>query len=162
MMRRLVLPIVIALGAALASCGTAADDRFAAYLRAVAGDEADRGWSYLDETTREWSYANDLDAYMRDASVADWSAFKWAPPTRGWTDDGFSHVTAELLSAPESVPRFLIMRRLVHGVCRDGEAVGIGAYVDSRPFAGDVLGGGGETGGQRICNNLFGEATPEG
>jgi hypothetical protein len=53
------------------------------------------------------------------------------------------------------VPRFLLERGIVHGIC-DGEApVAIAVYEDRRLFAGGRLDLSGEPGSQARCNDAF-------
>ena len=60
------LALGLALAVMLAGCARAGDIELEAFLRAAAGAEADRGWHYLDPTTREIGYGNDIAAYVAD------------------------------------------------------------------------------------------------
>ncbi len=86
------LAVGLALAMMLAGCGRAADRQLEAFLRAASGGEEDRGWHYLDATTREIGYADDQAAYVADAEAADWEAFEWTDAKVLWVDDGFAHV----------------------------------------------------------------------
>jgi hypothetical protein len=148
----------------LASCAVSPAHRFDAFLRAAAGGESDRGWSYIGETTRERSYGDDLPAFVSDAKAADWSGFEWSEPTVVWEDDGFAAVEVMLLSDVDTVPDFLVARGLVGGRCGDGgmRPIGLGTFVDSRVFGTGRLGAGARTGSQMMCNSHFiGEAAFE-
>ena len=151
----------LAIAVLLSGCAVAADTQLEAYLRAAAGAESDRGWQYLDEFARDWGYADDQAAYVADAMAADWDSFEWSDAHVLWIDDGFAHVEVTLISAPSTVPPFLLEHALLHGICLgDGFApAGLGAYVDTRPFGAGGLGGGGTTGSGQRCNSQFtGEA----
>jgi len=147
----------VVLTVVLAGCATAGDAQLEAFLRAAAGAEEDRGWHYLDQTTRERSYADDPAAYKADAEAADWSSFEWDDATVLWTDDGFAHARVTVTSTPLAVPSFLFEHGLLHGICLgdDFQPDGLGAFVDVRPFSDGGLGGGGTTGSVRRCNNRF-------
>lgn len=151
-----VLAVGLALVVMLAGCARAGDAQLEAFLRAAAGAEADRGWHYLDPTTREIGYADDQAAYVADAEAADWDAFAWTDAKVLWVDDGFAHVRITLTSG-STVPPFLLEHAVLHGICEGDafEPTGIGAFVDTRPFSEGGLGGGGTTGSQRRCNNQF-------
>ncbi|MEO6295145.1 MAG: hypothetical protein ABIP01_04325 [Candidatus Limnocylindria bacterium] len=137
-------------------------NRFDDWLRAAAGGEEDRGWQYLGVDTHDTSYHGDRHAYLEEARAADWSQFEWDEPEVRWTDDGFAHVEAGLLSTGSSVPRFVIDRQLIHGICDHSRPVGIGVFEDRRLFHAGGLGGGGVTGSGAECNALFtGEVLPE-
>ena len=156
------LAILVGLGVIGAVALTSApgpEDRFEAYLRAVAGGEADRGWHYLGRDTQQLGYENDQSLYLRDAAAADWTAFRWAGADVVLTDDGVAEVQVKLRSPASSVPAFLIARRLVYGVCAaDGGApVAVGVFADDRFLGPGELGGGALSGSQMICNARFGE-----
>ena len=154
-MVRRAIALAMTAAVVLAGCAVAPDSRLEAYLRAAAGGEADRGWSYLDETTRQLGYDGDEEQYRADAVAADWSALRWSGATVVWTDDGLSDVEVRLLSPATSVPAFLIARRILSGLCEGGHAVGLSAFVNGRLFGDGRLGGGGLTGSQVRCNSLF-------
>jgi hypothetical protein len=130
------------------------DARFAAFLRAAAGGDQDRGWSFVSDLVGDLSYNNDRAAYLLDAAAADWAAFRWAEPETRWSDDGIASVEAELLSPPSTVPAFLIQNGIVHGICVDGGPTAIGVFALENPFARD-FGAGGLTGSQKACNAQF-------
>jgi hypothetical protein len=133
------------------------EDRFEAYLRAVAGGEPDRGWHYLTDDTRDVGYQNDQSVYLRDAAAADWTAFRWSDAAVVWTDDGFAAVEVNLLSSPSSVPAFLIAKKIVRGVCAgdDQQPIGVGVYADDRLLGSGGFGAGGLSGTQIACNGHF-------
>lgn len=121
--------------------------------------DADRGWHLVADWVREDTYGGDLDAYLADVTAADWDALRLETPIDAWSDDGFVEVTANLLSAPDTVPQFLLARHIVHGTCSPGgRPVGIGAYENRRPFRTDGFGAGGLTGSQTRCNAAFAPA----
>jgi len=154
-----VVALVVALVTTWAVAGGGrSGDRFDRWLNAVAGAEADRGWSYLSPDSREEAYAGDGEAYIQDAIAADWSGFEWTEPLEVWSDDGFARLEAGLLSPPSSVPPFLFERRLIHGICIDGLPVAIGVYDDRRLLQAGGLGGGGLTGSGAACNRRFTDA----
>jgi hypothetical protein len=76
------------------------------YLTAVAGDEADFGWSLLHEPARtSWGTYEEYEQAVRSA---DWSAFSFN--VRGGStcyDDAACTVCVELPGGLESVPPFL-------------------------------------------------------
>ena len=158
------------IGAVAVRSAPGPEDRFEAYLRAVAGGEPDRGWHYLGRETQQGGYENDQSLYLRDAASADWTAFRWARAAVLFTDDGFAVVHVKLLSPPSSVPAFLLAKELVYGVCAadDGVPVGVGVSVDSRLLGPGGLGGGPLAGSGLKCNRRFtnevsasGTPTPE-
>ncbi len=131
-------------------------NRFEDWLDAASGGADDRGWSYLGSDAHVTGNVGSRDAYLADARSSDWSEFRWGEPETVWTDDGFAHVVAPLLSEPSTVPRFILDRRLVHGVCgEDGRPVGIGVFEDRSLFRAGGMGGGGLSGSQAKCNALF-------
>jgi hypothetical protein len=150
--------IVVLTALALAACTPtpqSPEARFDAYLNAAAGGDEDRGWSYLDDVVRELSYDNDPAAYIQEAENADWDGFRWDRPEVVWTDDGIANVQARVLSTPGSVPAFLILNGIVHGVCEAGDAsFAIGVFTSENAFELE-LGGGGMTGSQKDCNSRF-------
>ena len=117
------------------------------------GDD-DWGWEHHGAEAHD-AYNSDRGAYVADMRAADWTVLVLGPPVDVWSDDGFVSVVSELQSSPATVPRFLLDRRIVHGVCHDGRPIGIGAYDDRRLFEDGVFNGGGLTGGQRRCNAAF-------
>lgn len=155
MIRRATLLVASAILGLSGCLAASPESRLETYLRALAGAEADRGWHYLAESTREAGYGNEQDPYFDDVAAADWPAFRWAPATVWFSDDGFSYVTVRLLSPPESVPQFLIARWLLNGVC-DGDGfdpVGLGVMLSDRDEHG--IGAGGWSGSQIRCNRRF-------
>ncbi|HEV8252449.1 MAG TPA: hypothetical protein VGQ66_03625 [Candidatus Limnocylindria bacterium] len=130
-------------------------DRLEGYLRAVAGGEPDRGWQYLAEATREIAYQSDKAAYVADAAAADWEAFRWSPPTVLYADDGFSYVSVRLTSGAASVPRFLIARWLLNGICEGNTFEPVGLAVMLRDSGESGIAAGGWTGSQVRCNRRF-------
>ena len=131
-------------------------NRFEDWLQAVSGGAEDYGWSYLGSDAHVTGYVGSRDSYLADARSADWSEFRWGEPETVWTDDGFAHVVAPLLSEPSTVPRFILDRRLVHGVCDERwRPVGIGVFEDRSFFRAGGMGGGGLTGSQAECNARF-------
>ena len=109
--------------------------------------DADRGWHLVADWVRDEAYGGDLDSYLADVEAADWSVLHLDTPVDAWSDDGFVEVRANLLSDPDTVPKFLLARRIVHGVCNPGgRPGGIGAYENRRPFSSDGFAAGGLTG----------------
>ena len=130
-------------------------NRFEDWLEAVSGGAGDRGWSYLGSDAHVAGFAGSREDYLADARAADWSKFRWGEPATVWTDDGFAHVVASLLSEPSTVPRFILDRRLVHGICEDGRPVAIGVYEDRSLFRPGGMAAGGLAGSGVECNALF-------
>lgn len=127
---------------------------FRGWIDQVRDPTGSRGWEQLGDSIRA-IYRDDLDAYLADVDAVDWSSLRLGPATDVWGDDGFAHVVAPLESAPSTVPRFLLERGIVHGVCDENGPVGIAVYEDRRPFAGGRFDLSGETGGQARCNDAF-------
>jgi hypothetical protein len=130
-------------------------NRFEDWLDAVSGGAQDYGWSYLGSDAHVAGFVGSREDYLADARSADWSEFRWGEPETAWTDDGFAHVVAPLLSEPSTVPRFILDRRLVHGICEDGRPFAIGVYEDRSLFRPGGMGGGGLAGSGVECNALF-------
>ncbi len=147
--------LMVIIGAVAASGEVGQPGGFRSWLTDVRSGDGDRGWSHLGDGIRN-AYDGDLDAYRADVTAVDWSLLRLGPPVDVWRDDGFVRVEAPLLSPPHTVPRFLIERRIVHGVCdQGGRPIGIGVYEDRRPFAWNRFEAGGVTGGQARCNAAF-------
>jgi hypothetical protein len=137
---------------------------FRAWLVEVRDGDDEWGWELLDAEARA-EYGNDRAVYIADVATADWASLDLGPATEVWSKDGFVRIEAELRSDPATVPVFLLERRIVHGVCEGRQPVGIGAYEDRRPFQSGGFGGGGLSGGGRMCNAAFtdaGRPSPEG
>ena len=118
--------------------------------------DADRGWHLVANWVRDDAYGGDLEAYLADVEAADWSLLHLDTPVDAWADEGFVEVRVNLLSDPATVPRFLLARHIVHGVCNSGgRPLAIGAYENRRPFSGDGFAAGGLTGSQTRCNAAF-------
>jgi hypothetical protein len=131
-------------------------NRLEDWLEAVSGGAEDRGWSYLGSGAHVGGgFVGSREAYLADARSADWSEFRWGEPETVWTDDGFAHVVAPLRSEPSTVPRFILDRRLVHGICENGRPVAIGVYEDRSLFRPGGMGSGGLAGSGVECNALF-------
>jgi hypothetical protein len=139
----------------LASClGSDPALRLDAYLRAVAGAEADRGWSYLGEHIQSEAYGGDQARYVADAEAADWSALRWTDPSVVQENDGAVLVEVQLESDVDSVPDFLLEKRILHGMCR-GLAYGLGAITGDTLLGSTRIGGGGLSGTQMRCDAQF-------
>lgn len=83
---------------------TAAASTVNAYLSAVRGGAADRGWTLLAEELRGKAFA-DEETYRRLAETADWSDFGWHVSDVVLDDPTLAIVTLGLPSA--GTPTFL-------------------------------------------------------
>ena len=153
-----ILALVVLVAAVIATPFTSMTGVRGWYDEVTDGD-ADSGWDRLSERTRE-DYPGGRGRYEDDVALADWSALSLGPFVDVFSDDGFTRVEAELLSAPDTVPQFLFYRRLVNGVCENGRPSGISVYESRWPFNIGQFAAGGQTGGQRACDAAFRSVDP--
>jgi hypothetical protein len=105
----------------------AAAERFFA---ALAGAEADRGWSYLSDIEREMAFRNDPARLVAAAEASDWTSFEWAfHDATGVPDlEGWYRVTFATTTPPEDLPAVIHDFNLAYPSC-DGAVNGIGVSV---------------------------------
>lgn len=120
-------------------------DRF---LHAVVGAGAsDRGWSQLDETTRQERFGSLAEAFREGAGAQDWSAFRWDVDATYELDSSTSWVGIKVEGGLGATPAFLRSRKLVGPWCLDDAAPGIGLLVwEDQVLGRRSLGPGGLTG----------------
>ena len=73
-----------------------------------------------------------------------------------WMDDGQALLEVELVSAPKSVPSFLLEKRIVHGQCDSGgHPYGLGVITGTDFWTQTTIRGGGLSGTQMQCDATF-------
>lgn len=124
------------------------------WIAEVRDGDDDWGWGLLSADAHR-AYNGDSGRYAADMAAVDWGSLDLGDPVDTWSDDGFVQVVAELRSEPATVPRFLLERGIVSGVCNGETPVAIRVYEDRRLFQGSTFGYSGMTGGQSRCNDAF-------
>lgn len=113
------------------------------WLRAVSGDgPADRGWSQLDETSRE-RFGGDAEAFRVAVAAQDWSGFRWDVESAHRLESWLSYVYVTVDGGLRETPAFLRDNGLVGPWCIDDTAPGINLQVEQEwPWSERTLGPG--------------------
>jgi hypothetical protein len=117
------------------------------WLVAVVGDGAsDRGWSQLDESSRE-QFGNDAEAFRLAAEAQDWSGFRWEGIEAYHLESWLWSVYVPVDGGLSATPAFLRDQRLVGPWCVDDKAPGFHLQVVQEwPWTPRTLGPSGLTG----------------
>lgn len=147
-----VAGIVLVVSVGLRGAFEPADAFVDRWLQAVSGDgSADRGWSQLDESSRQ-RFGNDAEAFRAAAAAHDWSGFRWDVESSHKLESWLSYVYIAVEGGFGETPAFLRDNRLVAPWCLDDDAPGISlAVVREWLFSEMTLGPGGLTGSSELA-----------
>lgn len=109
----------------LTACGPRADparDVVERWLAAVAGGEADRGWSLIDESVKATSFNGDAGAYAAAMAAADWNAVDWRVDSARMVGNGQTSVT---VAASGTIPALFDETPLAIARCSGGVPTGV-------------------------------------
>lgn len=135
---RLLAPILLTVAVAVSGCAPAdqlgsRQDAAAAtddFLGALTGGDAHYAWDHLTPATREALFAGDADAFAREVTSADWSAFQWeVGPITDYDTSWGVHVKAEIAA----LPNFLLNSGLA-GEYDDGGIVLLIQFAESGEY----------------------------
>lgn len=111
------LPLLVLVVVLLAACSArdvmdetrkrSAVDVATAYLRAVAGNGLDRGWSLLHPDIQLMAFGGSFDKYMLMATAASWDDFRWEVRGVQLDDPGLAYVSIAFAEGNDSIPGFL-------------------------------------------------------
>jgi hypothetical protein len=78
-----------------------------AYLRAVAGNGLDRGWSLLHPDIQRMAFGGSFDKYITMATAARWDDFRWEVRDVQLDDPGLAYVSFAFAEGNDSIPGVL-------------------------------------------------------
>ena len=124
----------------LTACGprsNAGRDVVERWLAAVAGGEADRGWSLIDESVKGMSFNGDAGTYAAAMDAVDWDAMDWQVESARSVGNGQTSVT---VAATGTIPEVFDQHPLAVARCADGVPVGMRFMVADFNGVGPQIG----------------------